>query len=174
MKPLFQVCLLMALPLLATSAGAQPARPPAASTAHENDVEAVRKAIAAMGEAFNAKNPAALMALHAPDVILTDPGLPDQTFETLAKSYGELNKMKPGVTVTTSPTIEEILLSGDLAVVRIIWTTLTVQENPQRKSTRFMKGLQVWRRESDGSWKFARGMNFRTAPPGKLRPLPPS
>ena len=95
---------------------------------HEQDVEAVRKAIAAMGEAFNAKNPGALMALHAPDVILTDPGLPDQTFETLAKSYGELNKMKPGVTVTTSPTIEEILLWGDLAVVRIIWTTQTAEK----------------------------------------------
>lgn len=174
MKTLFRVFLLIVLSVFAATASAQPARPKASSPTHEQDVAAVRQAIAAMGEAFNARNPDALMALHAKDVILTDPGIPDQTYETLSKSYSELSKLKPGVTITTTSNVEEILLSGDLAVVRLVWTTQTAETTPVRKSTRFMKGLQVWRRESDGSWKFARGMNFRTAPPGKLRPVPPT
>lgn len=171
MKPLFRVCLLIALSTFAIAGSAQTARPKAtsAAAAHEKDLAAVRQAVLAMGEAFNARDPEALMALHAKDVILTDPGIPDQSYETLTKTYAALRKLRPGVTVTTSATIEEILLSGDLAVVRIIWTTT---ESP-RNSTRFMKGLQVWRRESDGSWKFARGMNFRTAPPGQeKKPAP--
>jgi uncharacterized protein (TIGR02246 family) len=170
MKPLVRVCLLMILAAFAIAVSAQTPRPKETAPAQEKDVEAVRAAIVAMGEAFNAKNPEALMALHTKDVILTDPGIPDQNYAALAKSYGELAKLKPGITVTTSPTIEEILASGDLAVVRVIWTT--VETKNSRKSTRFMKGLQIWRRESDGSWKFARGMNFRTAPPGKLKPIP--
>lgn len=172
MKPLVRVCLLMILVAFAITVSAQTARPKSSSSTQEKDIEAVRAAVIAMGEAFNAKDPAALMALHAQDVILTDPGIPDQSHAALAKSYGELSRLKPGITVTTSPTIEEILASGDLAVVRVVWTT--VETTNARKSTRFMKGLQVWRRESDGSWKFARGMNFRTAPPGKQKPVPPS
>lgn len=56
-------------------------------------------------------------------------------------------------------------MSGDLAVVRVTWTTTITQGDPPRAATRLARDLQVWRREPDGSWKFARGMHYRTPLP---------
>ena len=57
--------------------------------------------------------------------------------------------------------IEEIILSGDLAVVRLVWSLTTRQgakvvawEEP---------GLDVFRREADGKWRIFRFLAFSTA-----------
>jgi ketosteroid isomerase-like protein len=157
------VCLLIILSIPGALANAQGA--PAAASAHERDVEALRKAIIRSGEAFNASDPDAIMSQYARDVILSYPGIPDMDYAALVAGYASLRTPKPGVTVRTSPTIEEILVSGDLGVIRVMWTTTTTETNPPRESTRQMKDLQVWRRESDGTWKFARGMHYRMTPP---------
>jgi uncharacterized protein (TIGR02246 family) len=163
-------CLLLALLPLAAAAGAQGA---AAPSAHARDSATVRSLVVRSGEAANAGDPDAVMALYARDVVLSYPGVPDQDYATLARGYREMLRT-PGVTLRTTPTFEEILVSGDLAVVRVIWTTTLTQGDPARETTRRMKDLQVWRRESDGTWKFARGMHFRMAPPAAAAEGPPS
>jgi ketosteroid isomerase-like protein len=77
-----------------------------------------------------------------------------------------------GVTVTTSPNIEEIIVSGDLAVVRVTWTTTTVQAELAQRNTRQLRDMQVWRREADG-WKLFRGVHFRV-PPAQPAAAPPA
>lgn len=128
------------------------------------DVEAVRALVIRSGDAFNAKDPDAIIALYSRDVILTYPGIPDQDYATLDAGYREMTNLPAGVTVTTVPAIEEIIVSGDLAVVRVAWNTTTVQAEPARRSTRQLRDMQVWRREADG-WKFFRGMHFRVPTP---------
>ena len=98
---------------------------------------------------------------YAKDIVLSYPGLPDLGYDELVQSYREMVKRPPGVTVQTMPTIEEILVSGDLALIRVMWTTTTTNAEPPRQTSRQMKDFQVWRREKDGTWKFARGMHFR-------------
>jgi uncharacterized protein (TIGR02246 family) len=137
---------------------------------HDRDVELLRSYIIQSGEAFNAGDPDAVMKRYARDVVLSYPGIPDMGYEALVQGYREMLKRKPGDTAKTTPTIEEILVSGDLAVIRVMWTTTTSQANPPRQETRQMKDLQVWRRESDGSWRFARGMHFRMTPPEPPKP----
>ncbi|WP_420128095.1 nuclear transport factor 2 family protein [Longimicrobium sp.] len=128
------------------------------------DVEAVRALVIRSGDAFNAKDPDTIIALYSRDVILTYPGVPDQDYATLDAGYREMTNLPAGVTVTTVPTIEEIIVSGDLAVVRVAWNTTTVQAEPAQRATRQLRDMQVWRREADG-WKFFRGVHFRVPPP---------
>ena len=149
----FTACLLLALSMLGTAK--------AEETSHERDVEALRKAIIRSGESFNAVDPDAIMSQYARDIVLSYPGIPDMGYDDLVKAFGELRKRKSGLTEKTTPTIEEILVSGDMGVIRVMWTTVTTETDPPRQSTRHMKDLQIWRREKDGSWKFIRGMHYR-------------
>ena len=144
----------------------------APSSSHERDVEAIRRAVIESGEAFNRRDPAGIMALYARDIVLVYPGIPDSDYADLERSFAQMTAGTPGVTVRTSPNIEEILVSGDLAVVRVTWTTTTTETTPARVSTHQMRDMQVWRWEADGSWKFARGMHFRDPPP--TPPTPPA
>ncbi len=128
------------------------------------DVEALRALVIRSGDAFNAKDPDAIIALYSRDAQLTYPGIPDQDYATLDAGYREMTSLPAGITVTTAPTIEEIIVSGDLGVVRVTWNTTTMQTQPAQRSTRQLRDLQVWRREADG-WRFFRGMHFRVPPP---------
>ena len=152
----FVACLLSAISILGARASAQEAPSP-----HEKDVAALRSAIHKSADSFNRGDADAIMSQYARDIVLSYPGLPDLGYDALVESYREMVKRPPGVTVQTSPTIEEILVSGDLALIRLMWTTTTTETTPPRQATRRMKDFQVWRRESDGTWKFARGMHFR-------------
>lgn len=149
-------CLLIALTISGAQAGAQ-----GSPSSNEKDVEVLRSAILRSADSFNRGDADAIMAPYAKDIVLSYPGLPDLGYDALFESYREMVKRPPGVTVQTSPTIEEILVSGDLALIRLMWTTTTTETTPPRQATRRMKDFQVWRRESDGTWKFARGMHFR-------------
>lgn len=133
------------------------------------DVEALRALVIRSGEAFNAKDPDAIIALYSREVSLTYPGIPDQDYQTLDAGYREMTNVPPGVSVTTAPTIEEIIVSGDVGIVRVTWNTTTVQAEPAQRSTRQLRDLQVWRREADG-WKFYRGMHFRVPQPQPATP----
>lgn len=133
------------------------------------DVEALRALVIRSGEAFNAKDPNAIIALYSREVVLTYPGIPDQDYEMLDAGYREMTNLPAGVTVTTAPIIEEIIVSGNLGVVRVTWNTTTVQAEPAQTSTRQLRDMQVWRRESDG-WKFFRGVHFRVPPAPSATP----
>jgi ketosteroid isomerase-like protein len=165
MRPLlFAVLLAAAVPHAAAAQQPMPAHGPA------EDVEALRALVTRSGDAFNAKDPDAIIALYSRDVLLTYPGIPDSDYQTLDREYREMTNLPAGVTVTTVPDIEEIIVSGDMGIVRVTWNTTTVQAQPAQRTTRQLRDLQVWRREADG-WKFFRGMHFRVPQP---QPAPPS
>lgn len=125
------------------------------------DAEAIRKNILTYTEAVIAREHEPILALFAPDILLSYPGIPDQDYETLRKLYSEMRTREPGE-VTTKPDIEEILVSGDLGFARIVWNTTVTKDGQVTK--RQMKDLQVWRREPDGKWRFIRGIHFRIPP----------
>lgn len=123
-----------------------------------SDEEQIRKGIATYTAAVNAQTPEGATVVFAPDILTSFPGTPDADYATLVEAY---RQRAPG-TVTTRPDIEEILVSGDLAVARIVWNTTVVQDG--KTTTRQMKDLQVWRRQADGRWLFSRGIHFRIPP----------
>jgi ketosteroid isomerase-like protein len=132
---------------------------------HQADSSAIRASIERGARGFMQGAPDTILAHYAPDVILSYPGIPDQDYATLARGYGELRTRPPDVSAVTMPAFDEILVDGNLAVVRLRWrTTISVAATdtaPARVATRFLRDLQVWRRESSGAWRFIRGMHYR-------------
>jgi ketosteroid isomerase-like protein len=57
------------------------------------------------------------------------------------------------------PDIKEILVFGDVAVVRLTWTS-TVRGGPEGEVKSVEPGMDIFRRQPDGSWKIMRYMAF--------------
>ena len=75
---------------------------------------------------------------------------------------------RPGVEASEDePAIHEILVSGDLAVVRLTWT-LTAEKGGVRDVTTD-EGMDVFRRAPDGVWSIARYIAFSTRPNAALK-----
>ena len=56
--------------------------------------------------------------------------------------------------------IKEILVWGDVAVVRLTWTLTIRQKDTDRETTSIEPGLDVFRRQSDGHWRIIRYMAY--------------
>ncbi|MFI5013943.1 MAG: YybH family protein [Hyphomicrobiales bacterium] len=52
--------------------------------------------------------------------------------------------------------IKEILVSGDLAVVRLVWTLTVTPRDASAPTISQEPGMDVFRRQRDGSWKIVR------------------
>lgn len=59
----------------------------------------------------------------------------------------------------SQPDIKEILIFGDVAVVRLVWT-LTVTAKDGSKTKTIEPGMDVFGRQADGSWKIERYMSY--------------
>ncbi len=55
--------------------------------------------------------------------------------------------------------IKEILVLGDAAVVRLVWT-LTIKEKDGRVIKSVEPGMDIFQRQADGSWKIIRYMAY--------------
>jgi uncharacterized protein (TIGR02246 family) len=125
------------------------------------DVQTLRQLIQQTAQAINTNDAAGIMAHYSKDIIVSYPGTPDTTYDEFDRSYRQM--LTPSTTTSTVPTIDEILVSGDLAVVRMMWNTTIADKATGRSTSRQAKDLQVWRREN-GSWKFFRGMWYHVKP----------
>ena len=123
------------------------------------DSTEIRSAIERGARGFMNANPDSILASYGRDIVLSYPGIPDMNYSHLEKSYGELRSRPATVMATTVPTFDEILVSGDMGIVRLRWTT-TIKDG-EREQKRFLRDLQVWRKEPAGAWRFIRGMHYR-------------
>ena len=157
--PLFRCALLALLPAGAVLGAQVPSR------RHSADSAAIRAAIERGARGFERAQPDSILAHYARDIVLSYPGIPDQDYATLVQGYGQLRNRPATESATTTPTFDEILVSGNLAVVRLRWTTTirsaATATTGATESTRYLRDLQVWRREADGEWRFIRGMHYR-------------
>jgi ketosteroid isomerase-like protein len=128
------------------------------------DAQAIRARILQGAHGFMIGSPDTVLAHYARDVVLSYPGVPDMDYATLARGYDELRRRPAGERAETTPTFDEVLVSGDMAVVRLRWTT-TISDSTGRACDASLRDLQVWRRERDGQWMFIRGMHYREPTP---------
>lgn len=134
------------LAALGTPASAQPAD--AADTA-------IRTALAQWTRDFNARDASRICDLFAKDLRYDYRGFPERDYETLCgllhKSLADRTKQ-----FAYSLDIREIIVSGDLAVVRLTWTLEVTIPGAATAVASKEPGLDVFRRQPDGSWKIIR------------------
>ena len=132
--------------LLAAPLGAQPT--PEAE---------IRAALAKWTDDFNRRDASHLCDLFAPDLRYDYRGFPERDYEALCallrRSLADTSK-----TFVYSPEIKEIIVSGDLAVVRLVWTLRTTAEGRTVETKE--PGLDIFRKQADGSWKIVRYVGY--------------
>jgi len=108
--------------------------------------------------AFNAGKTERVCDLFAADVRADFRGYPTrghrEVCDLLVKSLSDATR-----SYSYALDIREILVFGDVAVVRLVWTLTIKKENGEAiKSVE--PGMDVFRRQADGSWKIVRYMAY--------------
>jgi steroid delta-isomerase len=129
------------------------------------DVEADKAAIAAQltswAAAFNVRDAAGACAIFSADLVSTMRGRPDEGRSAVCRRIASA-LVDRGMTMRYAPDVKEIIVSGDLAVVRLVWS-VTIQRGASPAVSK-EPGLDVFRREPDGQWRIIRFLAFSNAP----------
>jgi ketosteroid isomerase-like protein len=115
----------------------------------------IRKSLAEWTAAANRRDAAGMAEVWAPGVVGWFPEAPlfgDDEARRVAGAPpgGE----KPYSTFAL--TIDEMLVSGDLAVVRDIWVESRHFSGPAAMADREIRSFEVWKPQPDGRWKIVR------------------
>lgn len=149
----FATLVTIALALIATvSARADPAA----------DEAAIRQRLQRWTDDFNAKSLAGVCDLFAPDLLYSIPEVANGTHETMCASLARVLGRSDIQLHYAMPDIHEIIVSGDLAVVRLTWTLTTRRAGARDTTTE--EGVDIFRRQPDGRWSIARFVAFTTRP----------
>ena len=118
----------------------------------------IRRALANWTDEFNARDTAAVCGLFASGLRYDVQGLPEQNY---ADMCNRLHRALTGTEVRYHYDlhIKEIIVSGDLAVVRLVWY-LTVSRPGVPDVVRQEEGMDIFRRQDDGGWKIIRYMSY--------------
>jgi uncharacterized protein (TIGR02246 family) len=124
---------------------------------------AIRGALTQWMKAFNAGDAAKVCGLFAPDLIAQVRGQPERSYADLCDLL-KRSLSDPTKTYTYALALKEILVAGDVAVVRLTWTLKVRQKDTGKEITSDEFGIDIFRRQADGSWKIARFMSYDTSP----------
>ena len=109
---------------------------------------------------FNAKDPAGVCDLFAPDLVYSIPEVVQGTRETICANLAKM-LARPDIQLHyDNPDVHEIVVVGDVAVVRLTWTLTTQVNGAKDKTTE--EGMDIFRRQPDGRWSIARFVAFTT------------
>jgi ketosteroid isomerase-like protein len=79
----------------------------------------------------------------------------DAMCRALRRALGDRSK-----TLTYSFDIKEIIVSGDMAIVRLVWTSRLSHSGSAQVIETKEPGLDVFRRQPDGTWRISRYMAY--------------
>jgi uncharacterized protein (TIGR02246 family) len=124
---------------------------------------AIRAALTQWMADFNAGDADKVCALFAPDLIAQYRGQPERDYQGLCdllkRSLSDRSR-----TYTYSLAIKEILVAGDLTVVRLTWTLRVKPKDGAGDTTSDEPGMDIFRRQGDGSWKISRYIAYEASP----------
>lgn len=128
-----------------------------AATVDQETARTIRGAWEQWRADFNARHAAHICDLFAPDLRYDFYGAPERNYSLLcARLHRALADTNESLHYDLK--IKEIIVSGDLAIVRLTWiSTVTVNGKPQSTDE---TGLDVFGRQPDGGWKIIRYMAY--------------
>ena len=116
-------------------------------------VATIRATLLRWAEAATAQDHQTTMGVWARDLIGWYPGQPDDTYEREAAASAR--PRDPTRRARTRVTVNEVLVSGHMAVVRDTWVFTQWQANGDSMITT-VRGFEVWQPQSDGIWRITR------------------
>lgn len=134
-----------------------PAITAAPVSAQEDAAAIIASRLADWTDAFNARRVSGTCDLFSADLISTMRGRPDEGRDTVCRRIAKA-LANPRLRIRYTAQIKEIIVSGDLAVVRLEWLTQTRVGAVRRISHE--PGIDIFRRESDGNWRIFRFLAF--------------
>lgn len=132
-----------------TACSATVTAPPAPA----DDAQAIRAALEQWPSDWNDRDTEAVCGLFAPDVVLSAPPVADRDFGTMCAGFARIFAQSDRTIRYDPPAIDEILVDGDLATVRLTWTSRTTGLGIEGERVEREKGLDVFRRQPDGLWR---------------------
>jgi steroid delta-isomerase len=143
--------------------------PPLEALAEDSAEVAIRSALAQWTQDFNNRNAEKACSLFAQDLRYDFRGYPERDYrdicDRMQRSLGDASK-----TYSYDLDVREIIVSGDIAVVRLVWRlTVTLPNGQQVVSVE--PGMDVFRKEPDGAWKIIRYIAYE-APERPAAPSP--
>jgi uncharacterized protein (TIGR02246 family) len=134
---------------LGPSGGAEPTE----AAEHE-----IRSAIENWRSAFNARDENRVCALFAPDLVANYQGEPERDYASLCEMLRAAVR-DPDTTYRYSVEIKEIVVYGETAVARLVWT-LEIDKAGSPKQTVEEPAVDIFHRQADGSWKISRYLAY--------------
>ena len=127
---------------------------PLKALAEDSAEAAIRSALAHWTQDFNGGNAEKACALFAPDLRYDFRGYPERDYrdicDRMQRSLGDKSK-----SYSYDLEVREILVSGDIAVVRLVWKLTVTPPNGQQVVS-IEPGMDVFRKEPDGAWRIIR------------------
>jgi steroid delta-isomerase len=127
----------------------------AAGGAAENEI---RSAIENWRSAFNARDEDRVCALFAPDLVANYRGEPERDYSSLCEMLRAAVR-DPYVAYRYSVEINEIVVYGETAVVRLVWA-LEIEKAGSPKQNIEEPAVDIFHRQLDGSWKISRYLAY--------------
>lgn len=93
-----------------------------------------------------------ILSYWADDAIIMQPGLPTLKGKTAIRDMVEGSFKIPSFAISWEPLQAVISKSGDMAYM-IEQNKITVNDSLGNPVTTYNKGVTIWRKEPDGSWK---------------------
>lgn len=117
------------------------------------DTAAIEAALRQWPQDFNAERLDGVCNLFARDVVLVYPDSADRNHDEFCEQMRGLFTDPSRSFSYAEPDIREILVDGDLATVRLIWTLTVRDAEGKVLETVEENGVDVFRRQDDGSWR---------------------
>ena len=124
----------------------------------ESAENAIRSAIENWRSAFNARDEDRVCALFAPDLVANYQGEPERDFTSLCEMLRTALR-DPDTTYRYSVQINEIMVYGDAAVVRLVWA-LEIEKVGSPTQTIEEPAVDIFHLQADGSWKVSRYLAY--------------
>lgn len=123
---------------------------------------AIRSALEQWRSAFNDRDASQVCDLFAPDLIANYQDEPERDYASLCQLL-QTSLQDTQTTYRYSLKINEILVYGDLAVVRLVWN-LEIDKAGAPKEIIEEPAVDIFRTQADGSWKISRYLAYPASP----------
>jgi steroid delta-isomerase len=147
--------------IIAAAALTAPLDPTGGAEPTEAAEHEIRAAIEDWRSAFNTRDEDRVCALFAPDLVANYQGELERDYASLCEMLRTAVR-DPDVIYRYSVEINEIMVYGETAVVRLVWA-LEIEKAGSPTQTIEEPAVDIFHRQADGTWKISRYLAYPAA-----------